>query len=225
MPPEPVTRSPKAEQTRQNIVDTAMRLFRAGGYDRTTMRAIADEAGVSIGNAYYYFSSKEHLIQAFYDRMARDVATEAESVLDRETEFAERLSGVLQTWVTVAEPYHEFAGKFFKNAAEPQSPLSPFSPESQQARDDAIQMFRKVMDGSSIKLNPGLRAAMPELLWLLHMGVVLFWVYDDSEDQRRTRTLIDKAVPLVDRTARLTRLPLVRGLVDDMLDLINSLKR
>lgn len=202
-----------------------MRLFRAGGYDRTTMRAIADEAGVSIGNAYYYFSSKEHLIQAFYDQMARDVAEAATAVLDRETEFAERLRGVLQTWVTVAEPYHEFAGKFFKNAAEPQSPLSPFSPESQQARDDAIQMFRKVMDGSSIKLNAGLRAAMPELLWLLHMGVVLFWVYDDSEDQRRTRTLIDKAVPLVDRTARLTRLPLVRGLVDDMLDLINSLKR
>jgi hypothetical protein len=57
------------------------------------------------------------------------------------------------------------------------------------------------------------------------MGVVLFWVYDDSEDQRRTRTLIDKAAPLVDRTARLTRLPLVRGLVDDMLDLIGSLKR
>jgi len=54
---------------------------------------------------------------------------------------------------------------------------------------------------------------------------VLFWVYDDSEDQRRTRTLIDKAAPLVDRTARLTRLPLVRGLVDDMLDLIGSLKR
>lgn len=202
-----------------------MRLFRASGYDRTTMRAIADEAGVSIGNAYYYFSSKEHLIQAFYDQMARDVATEAAVVLDREAEFAERLRGVLQTWVTVAEPYHEFAGKFFKNAAEPQSPLSPFSPESQQARDDAIQMFRKVMDGSSIKLNPALRTAMPELLWLLHMGVVLFWVYDDSEDQRRTRTLIDKAVPLVDRTARLTRLPLVRGLVDDMLDLINSLKR
>lgn len=202
-----------------------MRLFRAGGYDRTTMRGIADEAGVSIGNAYYYFSSKEHLIQAFYDQMARDVAEAALDVLDSETEFAERLRGVLQTWVTVAEPYHEFAGKFFKNAAEPQSPLSPFSPESQQARDDAIQMFRKVMEGSNIKLNPGLRAAMPELLWLLHMGVVLFWVYDDSEDQRRTRTLIDKAAPLVDRTARLTRLPLVRGLVDDMLDLINSLKR
>ena len=44
--PDPANRSPKAELTRQAIVDAALRLFRAGGYDRTTMRAIADEAGV-----------------------------------------------------------------------------------------------------------------------------------------------------------------------------------
>ena len=31
------------------------------------MRAIAADAGLSVGNAYYYFASKEHLIQGFYD--------------------------------------------------------------------------------------------------------------------------------------------------------------
>ena len=39
---DPANRSPKAELTRQSIVDAALRLFRAGGYDKTTMRAIAD---------------------------------------------------------------------------------------------------------------------------------------------------------------------------------------
>src|SRR5882724_3131030 len=65
----PKSNAPKSEQTRTLILETALRLFRERGYDRTTMRAIADEAGVSVGNAYYYFSSKEHLIQGFYDRM------------------------------------------------------------------------------------------------------------------------------------------------------------
>ena len=41
-----------------------MRLFRENGYEATTMRAIAKEAGVATGNAYYYFGSKEELIQA-----------------------------------------------------------------------------------------------------------------------------------------------------------------
>jgi hypothetical protein len=65
---------------------------------------------------------------------------------------------------------------------------------------------------------------MPELLWLLHMGVVLFWVHDRSPGQARTRVLVDRAVPLVDKLARLTRLPVVRGVVDDLVDLMSSLR-
>ena len=56
------------------------------------------------------------------------------------------------------------------------------------------------------------------------MGVVLFWVHDDSEGQRRTRALVAGLVPLVDRSVRLTRLPLVRGLVDDGLGLVRQLR-
>ena len=40
-------------------------LFLEHGYDGTTMRGIAQAAGVSVGNAYYYFDSKEHLIQEY----------------------------------------------------------------------------------------------------------------------------------------------------------------
>ena len=68
-------RTAKAEQTRAGIVDAALRLFEAGGYDATTMRAIADEAGVSLGGAYYYFSGKEELVQAFYDRTGNFLPT------------------------------------------------------------------------------------------------------------------------------------------------------
>lgn len=49
----------RAGQTRSAIVTAALRLFRENGYDATTMRAVAAEAGVSTGNAYYYFGSKE----------------------------------------------------------------------------------------------------------------------------------------------------------------------
>ena len=62
----------KSARTRSAIIDAALRLFRERGYDATTMRAIATEAGVSVGNAYYYFESKEQLIQGFYDRAQVD---------------------------------------------------------------------------------------------------------------------------------------------------------
>lgn len=217
-------RSAKAEQTRQSIIDAAMHLFRTKGYDKATMRAIAEQAGVSIGNAYYYFSSKEHLIQAYYDGINADHAKAAAGTLATSTTFTDRLSGVLLSWVDVAEPYHEFAGKFFKNAAEPSSPLSPFSSESEPTRLAAIDLHRQVVDGSDIKLAKALRAELPELLWLVQMGVVLFWVHDTSDGQQRTRALVRQAVPVIDRALRLTRIPGVRGLVDDVVGLVRAIK-
>lgn len=221
--PDPA-RSPKAEQTRRTIVDAAMRLFRDAGYGRTTMRAIAAEAGVSLGNAYYYFGSKEHLVQAFYDQLQVEHAAAAGRALDVETGFDRRLRGVLLAWLDVAEPHHEFAGQFFRNAADPHSPLSPFSPESAPAREASIALFARVLEGSDAKPLPALRGELPELLWLLQMGVVLFWVYDDSPGQRRSRELVDRAVPVVDRLVRLSRLPVIRGVVDDVLGLLRAVR-
>ncbi|MDN4159749.1 TetR/AcrR family transcriptional regulator [Nocardioides abyssi] len=222
--PDPAPRSPKAEQTRTAIAEAAMRLFRAEGYDRTTMRAIAREAGVSVGNAYYYFGSKEHLVQAFYDRMQVEHAAAAERVLAEERTFEARLRGVLLAWLDVARPHHAFAGQFFRNAADPASPLSPFSPESAPAREASVAVFEQVVAGSDLKVAAGLRRELPELLWLAQMGVVLFWVYDTSPDQQRSRVLVERVVPVVDRLARLSRLPVVRGVVDDVVGLVGALR-
>jgi AcrR family transcriptional regulator len=214
----------KGEQTRELILSTALRLFREQGYGKTTMRAIATEAGVSVGNAYYYYSSKEHLIQAYYDHLQEQHRDAVEAILASEKGFVPRLTGVLRTWLEVAAPYHEFAGTFFKTAADPKSPLSPFSEQSQPAREASIGVYRRVVEGSDLKLPPDLKAELPELLWLMHMGIVLFWVHDDSKALRRTTALIDRSVPLVDRLLRLTRIPGVRRVVNDLVGLIRSIK-
>jgi AcrR family transcriptional regulator len=218
-------RRARGEQTRQLILDTALRLFRERGYAETTMRAIAKEAGVAVGNAYYYFDSKEHLIQGFYDRRQAALRDASGPILASERDFAARLRGVLHAGIEVNAPYHAFAATFFKTAAEPTSPLSPFSSQSSPAREAAIEIFRDVVDGSSAKLDPELRRELPELLWLAWMGVVLFWVHDSSPDQRRTRRLIDGAVPLIDRLVGLSRLRVLRPALRQVLTLIDSIRR
>ncbi|OUC77557.1 TetR family transcriptional regulator [Streptosporangium minutum] len=221
---EPTQRSRGSDKTREIIVETALRLFRERGYEATTMRAIAAEAGVSVGNAYYYFASKEALIQAYYDRAQTEHEAACEELLATERAFAPRLGGVLREWVRVSEPYHEFAVKFFKHAAEPSNPLSPFSAESSPARESAIAIYRRVVEGSADRMDAELRAELPELLWLMSMGVVLFWVHDTSEGCRRTYRFIELSVPLVDRLVGLSHLPGLRGIARDFIAGVHELR-
>jgi AcrR family transcriptional regulator len=210
--------------TRELIVETALRLFLERGYEATTMRAIAAEAGVSVGNAYYYFASKEQLLQAYYDRAQVEHEAVCREVLDSERAFAARLSGVLRSWVRVSDPYHAFAVKFFKHAAEPSNPLSPFSAESAPARDSAIALYREVVEGARDRIDAELREELPELLWLLWMGIVLFWVHDTSQGCERTYRLIDRTVPLVDRLVGLSHLPGLRGVTRDFMGVVRELR-
>ncbi|AJE85150.1 TetR family transcriptional regulator [Streptomyces albus] len=212
----------KSEQTRALILQTAMELFQERGYDKTTMRAIAQEAGVSVGNAYYYFAGKEHLIQGFYDRIAAEHQERVRPILARETDLEARLSGVLQAWLDIAEPYHEFAAQFFKNAADPDSPLSPFSAESEHAREAAIDVHRETLAGASAKVPAELAVILPELMWLSQMGLVLYWVFDRSEGHRRSRRLADRGARLTSRGVALARFRVLRPLVREVHELFTD---
>lgn len=225
VPGTPAARSSRGTQTRTLILDTALRMFREDGYEATTMRAVAAAAGVSVGNAYYYFESKEHLVQAYYEEIGRLHRSLALPRIAEVGGLADRLRIALDTHLEVIEPYHSFAGSFFKVAADPASPLSPFSPESAPARDEAIAFFRTVVEGSSARVPAALRSELPRLLWLLHMGVMLHWVYDRSPGARKSHQLVERVVPLVVKLVGLSRLPGLHGALDDALDLVRALGR
>jgi AcrR family transcriptional regulator len=205
-------------------VEAALRLFRENGYEATTMRAIAKEAGVATGNAYYYFSSKEELIQEFYARNQADHTVASRPVLDTETRLGPRLRGVLRALIDTQAPYHAFAAKLYKYAAEPASPLSPFSKESSPTRSAAINLYAEVIDGARITVPASLRDRLPELLWLYSMGIVLYWVHDTSPDCAKTYRLIDSTAPLAERLIRLARLPVVRSLVRQLLSIVDDIR-
>lgn len=214
----------KGELTRQRIVDTALELFAEQGYDATTMRAIAQRAGVSTGNAYQYFAGKDHLVLAFYERSQLEHAEAAERALTRSRDFAERLHGVLTARVDTMAPYRAFAASFFRTAADPDSPLSPFSDESGPARAMATALYAEALTGSSVKVPAQLRDELPHLLWLYQMGVVLFWVHDRSPGSRKTYALVDATVPMVVRLVGLARYRVLRSLLDDVLSLVRELR-
>ena len=219
-----VAKPRKSEQTKARIVEVALELFLRHGFEGTTMRAIAAAADVSVGNAYYYFASKEHLIQEYYGLIQAAHLEAARPVLLRERSLAERLRGVVGAHIDTATPYHQFAGVLFKTAADPRSPLSPFSRESSPARESSIRLYAEVLEGSDVKVSRELRSELPELLWLYQMGIVLFWVHDNSPATARTHVLIDRTVPLVEKLVSLSRLPVLRPIARQVVETIRELR-
>jgi AcrR family transcriptional regulator len=188
------------------------------------MRAIAQQAGVSTGNAYYYFGSKEDLIQEFYLRSHAEHVAASRAILHAEGDFTARLGGTWRALTDVLAPYHAFAATFYKHAAEPTSPLSPFSKQSSPARDASIALYREVVDGSNVRVGGDLRGRLPELLWLASMGVILYWVHDTSPGCARTYRLIDAVVPVIGRLVAASRIPVLRATLRDVTAIIDELR-
>lgn len=221
---ERASRTERGERTRSRILDVALEMFRERGYDETTMREIARRAEVSLGNAYYYFRSKEHLIQGFYARTHDEHLEACESLLAEEADLAKRLRGVLAAKIDTSMAYHRFSGILFKTAADPYSPLSPFSPESAQVRSQATDLFRQVLADSGQRVPEDLAVELPNLLWLYQMGIVLFWIHDESSACAKTYRLIDATSAIAARLIRLAGNPLLRPLTRATVELMRELR-
>jgi AcrR family transcriptional regulator len=221
---QPSKKRRKGEETRAHILETALELFRERGYEETTMRAIAEAAGVAVGNAYYYFKSKEHLIQAFYARTHEEHLAASREVLARERGLRERLLGVMRAKLDTIQPYHQFSGVLFKTAADPASPLNPFSAESLPVRQQSTDLFAEVVTGSDTRLTPDLVTALPNLLWVYHMGIVLYWIHDGSPGCAKSYRLMERSVRLVLRLISLFQFPLLRPFLKELLVLVTELR-
>src|ERR671935_1437796 len=80
-----------SEETRRQILETALALFRERGFEETTIRDIARRAGLSLGAAYYYFKSKEAIVGAYYDFVQREHLARSREAFARDAALRDRL--------------------------------------------------------------------------------------------------------------------------------------
>jgi AcrR family transcriptional regulator len=80
--PVVLTRKERQEQTREQLVAAAARVFARRGYHQATVEEIAAEAGFSTGAVYSNFSGKEDLFLALADRQVAERVAEIEAVAD-----------------------------------------------------------------------------------------------------------------------------------------------
>ena len=214
--------TPRAEETRRRIYESALDLFREEGFEPATMRDIARKAEVALGAAYYYFSSKEAIVLAFYEEMQEIGHESILQAMDGRKKLKDRLRCVLEKRLQLLAPNRKFCDALFRHAPDPRDPLSPFSEQTRPIRERAIEQLRIAVDGGDVRVPSDLKPRLPYLLWLYQMGIILFWLYDRSPRQQRTGQLMEKSLGLVIGLLRLSSLPLMKPLRKSMLELVET---
>jgi AcrR family transcriptional regulator len=211
----------KAQLTRSHLLSTALGVFRQRGLDATTMRDLAAAAGASLGSAYYYFPSKEAIIQAYYDDVQAEHARRVSAALaEGHLKLKERLRAAFHTKLDILQGDRKLLGALFRYTGEPGHPLSALGDGTRKNRLESMAVFRSAIGNE--RLPDDIRALLPTALWALHMAILLYFIYDDSPGQQRTRRLVDGALTLLVRVLSLAKLPLVKPVRGSIVSLLRD---
>jgi len=220
----PTKTTPKAEETGLRILEAALDLFRQEGFDRATMRDIAQKAEVATGAAYYYYPSKEAIVMDFYRRSSVEMQPKLEAVMAQESGLEGRLRELIRVKLAHFAPNRSVLRALLRNGADPQHPLSPFSSETQEIRAIDLAWFGRILTDCGVKIPRDLEPDLPGVLWFFQMGVIFFWVCDDSPEQARAMQLLDLAAKSVTALVKISALPLMRPIRKMALQLVAIVK-
>jgi AcrR family transcriptional regulator len=180
-------RTPKGEETRRRALVAALTLFRRKGFDATTMRDIARQAGLSLGAAYHYFPSKDALVMAYYEWLQDEHERRVREETPEGADLGTRMRVLLRTKLDLLAPDRKILAALFRNLGDPAHPLSVFSRQTAGVRQRSIALFEEAFAGF-----PGLQKSLGLLAWLFHLALVLLLIHDRSRGQARTRELADE---------------------------------
>jgi AcrR family transcriptional regulator len=209
----------KGEQTRTAIFECALQLFREKGFDATTMRDVAAQAGVALGGAYYYFPSKEAIIQAYYEAVQAEHNRRVRLALaDRKLDLKARIQFAMKSKLDIVQSDRKLLGVVFRYTGEPEHPLSCLGAGTAHIRKESIEVFSRAIGDE--KLPKDLRQLLPVALWALQMGLLILYIYDESPKQQRTRRLMEGALDLTVRMLSLAKFSVLRPIRSRVLSLL-----
>ena len=206
----PPGQTPQGAAARDRLYATAMQLIAARGYDATTLRDIATEAGVSVGLLYRYFPSKQAVVIALYDELSSEYARQAAEIPPGK--WRDRFIFALNTSLDVLKPHHVALRALTPVlVGDPEEGI--FSASTAFSRLRVQQVFEEAVVGSSDAPKQPLAEALGRLLYLVHLTVLLWWLLDKSAHQRATAALISLMQQLLPSAALTLRVSPVRRFV------------
>jgi AcrR family transcriptional regulator len=202
--------------TRARLYETAVRLIGEQGYEATTLRDVAKRSGVSAGLLYRYFPSKRSVVLALYDELSEAFAKDAADLPPGK--WRDRFLYALETALASLGP-HRVTLRALVPVMVGDVEEGVFAESTAFSRRRVLTIFQQAVSGATDAPAPKLAEPLGRLFYLLHLGVILWWLLDKSRGQRATRGLLSLWKQMLPSASLALRLPLIRGAVQsaDML--------
>ena len=198
----------KARRTRERILEAALVLFAERGYEATTMRDVAREAGASLGLAYRYFASKEEFALALYMGLAEESEEWARGGLVGGT-VAERFERAMVAKLDQVSPHRDSLAALLSRSLDPNSPISALGEGTAAVREKMGGLFLEVVRSASDAPGEKQARELGNLLYALHLAILLYWFHDRTPKARATRDLVGSARETLRYLRPALRLPLM----------------
>lgn len=206
----PAGRTEEGDATRQRLYDAAIALIGERGYEAATLRDMASRAGVSPALLYRYFPNKRAVVLALYDALSETFAVRAAAM--PEGRWRERFVHTLHLSLEVLGP-HRVTLRALAPALVGDAEEGVFADNTAFSRRRVQAAFERAVLEASDAPKGALAPALGRLLYLAHLGVILWWVLDRSPGQRATTALIGVVRQILPSAALALHLRAVRGFV------------
>jgi AcrR family transcriptional regulator len=112
-------REQKKKKTRKAIVETAVSLFNANGYESTSIEQIARTAGIGKGTVYGYFETKRDILKGFCEYEIDKIHWELVNNVDGDAPILQQMLTIYMTEFKVVTQNREFGRLYMREAVFP----------------------------------------------------------------------------------------------------------
>ena len=180
------------------------------GYEAATLRDVATRAGVSPALLYRYFPNKRSVVLELYDQLSEIFAQEAAEM--PRGKWRERFVFAVELSLQALGPHRvtlrALAPVMFGNAEE-----GVFAANTAFSRKRVQAIFQEAVVGATDAPKRPLAESLGRLLYLAHLGIILWWLLDRSAGQRATKSLVALVRQMLPSAALTLHLRTVRGFV------------
>ncbi len=181
----PPGKTERGEATQEKLYLAALQTISELGYERATLRAIAERANVRSGLLYKYFPSKRAVVIELSDRLSLQYA----QAMAKRTpgSWGDELQAALMTSLSVLHPYRALLSAL-KPTLLSNREDGVLSPARRETRLRVQLAFEELV--AQAKDAPQRPRALGRLFYLLHLAMIVWWLLDLSPGQRATLALL-----------------------------------